>query len=346
MICNSAAKVFVISICFFVVGAKDVAAEAQTFIHPQKLFSLILPPDVVRGHPERYRVGAPDLVVRSDKGYVLSVESRRLNMPGNAREVLDKLERLYLGEGRPWSRRLSTRVVKMGGLTGIRAEYAGPDLSGIVAVARGRNTDFLLMFFTPSALRTALAGQFDWILDRFDVAVSERRDAGSPLVRAPVFKAPGVFRHARLGYTIRYPKAWRAAFVPPYAAVFTPPGEAGEKGVRVRIENIAPGSGRPLADSVLDRWRADLRAASDTADFTPTRPLVVQTPAGTRIGTSAVVQYTHHGIARRQWAAVLPRETDGTVHLWRFDAPVGLFETYRQDADEMLRTLVMEVPTE
>lgn len=329
---------------FLLAPAPSAAADATPFVHPQRLFSLSLPPDVVRGHPERYRTGAPDLVVRSDSGFVLSVESRRLNMPGGARAVLESLERLYLGEGKPWARREGVRPIRLGGLPGVRAEYGGPDVAAVVAVARGRNTDFLLMFFTPPALRAALAPQFDWVLERFDVAASERREAGSPLVRAPVFKAPGVFRHPRLGYTLRYPESWRAAFVPPYAAVFTPVEQTADEGIRVRIENLSPGEGIAAADTVLRRWRDDLAAASDTSDFTRVRPLVVQTPSGTRVGMTAVANYRHHGVARRQWAVVLPREGDGTVHLWRYDAPLDRFDEFRDDADEMLRTLVMEVP--
>lgn len=323
----------------------SAAGKLGTYIHPERLFSLSLPEGVIRGHPERYRLGAPDLVVRSDAGFVLSVESRRLSMSGSERDVLEKLERLYMGPGRPWSKRLQVTTLALGGLPGIRAVYSGPETDGIVAVARGRNTDFLLMFFTPTGLRDRLAPQFDWVLDRFDVSRDERRDLGSPLVRAPVIKAPGVFRHAKLGYTLRYPKAWAAVFVPPYAAVFTPPGSDGRDGVRIRIENIVPGKGIQAADAVLTKWRDDLAAAADKVTFTAAKPLVVQTPSGTRVGMTAVADYTHNGAPYRQWAAVIPRTEDGTVHLWRYDSPQALFAKFQEDADAMLRSLVMEAPS-
>lgn len=322
-------------------GAETVGA----FVHPDKLFSLALPPGVIRGRPERYRLGAPDLVVRSDDGFVLSVESRRIAMGGDAREVLEQLERLYLGQGKPWSRRVEVRPVDMGGLPGARAVYDGVETDGIVAVARGRNTDFLLMFFTPKGLRDRLAPQFDWILERFDVAASERREAGSPLVRAPVFKAPGVFRHERLGYTVRYPETWIAAYDPPFAAVFTPPGADGASGVRVRIENVTvPADGAGGLETVLDQWRGALAAAADSVTFDRPRPLAVQSPGGTRIGMSALASYVLYGKKSRQWVAILPRDGGTTVHVWRFDAPDALFDVYRDQADSILRSLVMETP--
>lgn len=321
------------------------AANATHFVHPDNLFSVALPPGVVRGRPERYRIGAPDLVVRSDDGFVLSVESRRIAMAGDAREVLEQLERLYLGQGKPWSVRADVRPFDMGGLPGVRAVYDGTETDGIVAVARGRNTDFLIMFFTPKGMRERLAPQFDWILERFDVALSERRDRGSPLVRAPVFKAPGVFRHERLGYTVRYPETWIAAYDPPFAAVFAPSGPHGAAGVRVRIENVTlPGGDRSSLDTVLEQWRGALAAAADSVSFERPRPLAVQSPAGTRIGVFSLASYVHHGERNRQWVAILPRDDGTTVHVWRFDAPDALFDRYRDQADSILRSLVMEAP--
>lgn len=320
-------------------------AKAGYFVHPDKLFSVALPPGVVRGRPERYRIGAPDLVVRSDDGFVLSVESRRIAMAGDAREVLEQLERLYLGQGRPWSRRVEVRPFDLGGLPGVRAVYDGVETDGIVAMARGRNTDFLIMFFTPKGLRDKLAAQFDWILERFDVAQSERRDRGSPLVRAPVFKAPGVFRHERLGYTVRYPETWIAAYDPPFSAVFAPGGTDGAIGVRVRIENVTVSSGDGVAvDTVLEQWRGALAAAADSVSFERPRPLAVQSPGGTRIGVSSLASYVHHGERSRQWVAILPRDDGATVHVWRYDAPEALFDRYRDQADSILRSLVMETP--
>ena len=328
----------------------DLSAQAaesdgiRRYIHHNKLFSMHLPTGLTRGHPERYRGEAPTLVLRSEEGYVLSVETRQLAMSGGAGAVLDRLERLYMGKGRAWRTRKASKPFVLGGLPAIRATYTGPETSGLVAVSRGKNTDFLIMFMTPTSLQDRLAPQFDWILERFDVARSERRDEGSPLVRAPVFKAPGLFHHDKLGYTLRYPETWTAAYMPPFSAEFTPrtPDEQGS-GARIRIQNVSRhATDTPTGTALLEQWKRDLSAAADAVTFTAPKPLAVQTPSGPHLGQTAFAGYSLNGRAYRQWMAVLPRDDGMTVHLWRFDAPLDVFDLYLADADAMLRSLVME----
>lgn len=316
----------------------------RPYIHPDRSFSLMLPKGLTRGHPERYRAKAPELVLRSDDGYVLSIEARPLAMAGGESVVLDRLERLYMGPGKAWQTRVTSKPMALGGLPALRASYRGPETSGMVAVARGRHTDFLIMFMMPTALQARLAPQFEWILEHFDVAKAERRDKGSPLVRAPVFKGPGLFHHNRLGYTVRYPRTWTAAYQPPFSAVFTPRGEGpGRHSVRIRIQNVErSATDSETGNALLAQWRQNMTAEADGASFSAAKPLAVQTPSGPRLGQSAFANYTLHGQPYRQWVAVLPRHDGTTVHLWRYDAPLSLFETYQAQADSILRSLVMD----
>ena len=121
------------------------AADPESFVHPVRGYMLNVPTGARIGHRSR---GA-DVEIRSDAGWAVVVESQRSDATMGISESAARLEDLYLGSGRPWTRKLDQGASVVAGLPAFDAVYDGFGTRFRVVIARGPANEYLFILRAP-----------------------------------------------------------------------------------------------------------------------------------------------------------------------------------------------------
>ena len=289
------------------------------------------------------------LSIQSRKGYLINIQMGEVNLGLDLSRMAAKMEGRYLGPNKTWSSKLGERMITVGGLRAIDGIYEGQRTRTRVVIARGRKTDFVIMFFAPPSKFEALVGEFDGVLGTFapgadEVALaapSPQTDA-SPTTSAPTELASQEYSDNDFRYAISYPGNWTFAKSSPFTVLFT--GRRGTPAfdATVSVQTIRPpgprAAGQDLAAALLSDLKTQLaRGTQDLEYFGEGR--FVYERAGLRLsGYEFLVTYTRGPRRHRQWSVIIPRPSGDVAHVWSYIAPVSHFDSFRPVAEAMQRS--------
>ena len=189
-------RVFLAALLFAAAGLPDPvlgqAATPSRYMHPKGKFAILVP----AGAEAVERDDGISLSIQSRKGYLINIQMGDANPSLDLSRMAVKLEAQYLGANKTWNRKLGERVITVGGLKAIDGTYEGERTRTRVIIARGRKTDFVIMFFAPPSKFDALVGEFDGILGTLApgadevVAAATAPRSESPPPPSPATKDP------------------------------------------------------------------------------------------------------------------------------------------------------------
>lgn len=338
------------------------APKAVEYMDPNGRFVLVAPPGVTMREPGK----RGEIRMQSPKGYVVNFQSGPIDPKLTTKDMAVKLERRYLGPGKPWSIKMGQRNISVGGLSAYDALYQGSGTRVRVVVARGRGHDFIFLFIAPPRSFDVLETEFDWILKHFNPAPAERgmtpehfKKAGrnpkemdlrtfrqASALRAnrdvrPTGAAVRRFQSPEIGYSIDYPADWTAVQPTSHRLVIS--GREGTDAfyATVTVQNVQPGedtSGAEMVRSVVGGLKRELEQNTRGIKYFGERPFTYDR-AGLRLqGQQFLATYTHDGVRFRKWAMILPRDGGSVLHIWSYTAPEERFNAYRLIAEDMLKS--------
>lgn len=333
-------------------GAQEKPAspgKIKTYLHPIRKFTAVVPV----GAELAERGKSVEVLIRSRRGYMIKIQTGDANPTQSLTQMIAKLEKNYLGPGKPWSNKLGEKASKMAGLDAVEALYDGAGTRTEVVIARGVKTDFVIIFFAPTESFEQLERVFKWFLSNFhpnpaDIPVANKAPAASP-AKSPVPPNPPDllkrFDRPGYGYAIQYPENWDVNRPSDDTASFS-----GIKGtpafqVVVSIQNVRPATAKTpeeAADQALADFKTSL--AREAVDFkiVGEKPLTYRSGDLSLSGRQIVVTYSYSGDRYRRWALVLPRSTGTVAHIWSYTAPDNMFVEFRPLADAMLKSWTIQ----
>jgi len=328
-------------------------AAARTYADPKGRFILAVPPDAkVEGGS-----GNIDVAIESRKGYIINLQSGKVNPKASIEGLVGRLEKHYLGAGRPWSRKLAGGPRTVAGLPGYETVYDGGRTRVRVVIARGRVHDFVFMFFATPKVFDRLTKELEWVLAGFRPAAAEMPPAAAtapapappaaakrPAPPAPPPAGPeaGVrhFTAVELGFSIDYPGDWVAARPSPFTVIFS--GREGTNAyfatVSIRNVKTAEGDGTAAVGAVIADLKAQIDAGASAVSYFGEGPLAYEHGGLSLEGRQFLATYTRAGQRFRKWSVAVPHPGGGVVHVWSYTAPATLFDIYRPMAEAMRKT--------
>ncbi len=345
-------------------------AAPMVYRHADRGFLVAAPPSTRLDE----RQNGDQLALQSRKGYAVNIQSGDA-APGMTNEqMFGKLEARYLGQGKPWSRKVSMRELVVSGLPASEAVYEAGSTRTSVVIARGQRTDFVFMFFAPISQFERLSSDFDWILAAFRPADGERPDSAPkvaktladsntpPKIRAeeqPIAPPAGrraepmplaevhepkmnVFAEPGYGYQLEFPLPWILEKATAFTNVFSGALGTPAHDAIVAVQNVRPpqneGIDTPIAWVISDLKTGLRRDAADVR-FYGEKQIVYDKYDARLEGAQFVADYKHGGRDFRKWVLVLPRAVGGVVHVWSYTAPAGTFDAHRPVAEGILNSL-------
>lgn len=340
------------------------------YTDPKRGFMLVAPP----GSRFQHRGEDQPIAIQSRKGFAVNIQAGDANPGITMQHMFAKLEAQYLGEGKPWSAKLSDGEAVIAGLPAGYSVYEAGSTRTRVIIARGQKTDFVFMFFAPINQFEKLGREFDWILTSFRPAADElpsepvhlsrlepkkpdpaplraQQDAvANPSGRpAPSVAArpanTHVFAEPGYGYQVEYPAEWQLEKVSAFTNVISGPVGSPAYDAIVAMQNVQPNGvadAHEAAEIAFTDLKASLSRDATEVDFVGEK-VVAYAKYGLNLeGRQFVASYEHQGRRFRKWALVLPRP-DGTVaHIWSYTAPIDRFEDFRPVAEQILHSLKID----
>ncbi len=330
-------------------------------------FMLVAPP----GARFQERANGDQIGIQSRKGYAVNIQMGDANPSMSTDQMFHKLELQYLGDGKPWSRKVGEKTQVVAGLPAGIAYYEAGSTKTKVVIARGNQTDFVFMFFAPISHYEKLAVEFEWILASFRPAPSEKPAEPAKLVEEPSAhekqpplraeaapdaipagrpkpaepeSAPDVviFSEAGYGYRIEYPSEWHLEKLSAFTNAISGPQGTPAYDAIVALQNVRPGGEGDVARIALDNLKANLAQQAHGVQFIGEKA-VTYAKFGLKLqGHQFVANYDHQGQRFRKWALVIPRPEGGIAHIWSYTAPASRFDTYRPVAERILNSLKID----
>ncbi len=329
------------------VAAAQTSSPAAIYKHPLAGYTVSVPKDAQLAEQGNRR----DVVLRSRKGYDIKLQTGKSDPKKTIQAMVAELESLYLGQGKPWSRKLGQRAITVGGLAGSDTLYEGSDVRTRMVVIRGRKTVFVFGFSAPSRSFADLIADFDSLLASFLPAVGENVPADAPKALAMVpAEAPALkrFMDPGLGFSIQYPGDWIFVRPSPHAVEFSG-GEGTEAYFStVSIRNVdQPSAAGPdqAATAALAVLKSVIAAGTTETGFHGEGTLVYENKGLRLQGLQFLATYTLDGKRFKKWTVIMPRPTGTVVHIWSYTSPEGQFDTYSPEAEAMRKSWVIEPGT-
>ena len=316
--------------------------KPMLFRHPALGYLVAIPPDAIVEHRDEIN----GIVMKSRKGYVITLQTGLAKTGTPLPELMSKLEQRYLGNGRPWSRKLREKPTRLAGLNAFEALYEGAGSMVRVIVTRGSKLDYAFIFIAPPQEFSKLIGDFNWVLQSFR-PVSDANNKGETSHQEDGLNEmmSGNVRHmidSELGFTIDYPHSWTVEKGDgPFVVI------SGKKGTSayfatVNIQNVYPDVGTKditqATQSVVASLKGQLKQADPNVSF-PGQGAYAYSQQGLILhGLQFTVLYEREGEKFRQWTVVLARQDNTIVHVWSYAAPVDRYDRYGAVAGKMLET--------
>lgn len=355
-------------------GALSTVGQSEgtpvAFKDPARDYTIIAP----SGARFQHRGAGQPLGIQSRHGYAVNLQVGDANPDLSVRHMFAKMEGTYLGDGKPWSVKLGERRAVVAGMEAGAADYEAGSTRTRVVIARGKQTDFVFMFFAPVAQFEKLSAEFDWILTNFKPAPSELPDrpvrmvektapaptpaplraqaapepipAGRP--KPNVVSAPAdtqVFAEPGYGYRVEYPDAWQLEKVSAFTNLFSGPEGSPSFEAIVAMQNVQPQgaqNARDAAEKAFVDLKSSLSRDAGRVDFVGEKVVAYVKNGLTLEGRQFVASYDHQGRRFRKWALVLPRPNGTVAHVWSYTAPMDRFDEFRPIAERMLQSLKID----
>lgn len=330
-------------------AAPEKIRKAEIYVHPVIKYALSIPP----GAQVAERGEKRDIAIRSRQGYRINIQTKAANPGASFQDMIARLEALYLGPGRAWSRKLGGGPMTVAGMPAYQTLYEGSGTRAGVVVARGRITDFVFMFFAPLRGFKVLKNEFDWVLDNFQPAAGEVAVKTAPSLQTTVSPpdAPGKssrrhFADPKFGFSIDYPADWSIAKPSPFTVIFR--GREGTDAfyATIGIRNVRSSSAagqRQVAAAVLSDLKAQLAAAATEVEYFGERPLTYDKNGLRLEGYEFLVTYTMERGRFRQWTIIIPRPEGDIAHVWSYASPAARFHFFRPVVEAMWKSWIIRV---
>ena len=292
------------------VAGKPTSSEAPLLYTDQERgYTLAIPPGAEAQKGEKH-----DIVVQSRKGYRITVQSARHNKNDTLWAMLARLEALYLGPEKTWTRKFGTQEISVGGLDALDSKYEGARTRVRCVLVQGAVNDTVFMFFAPPKRFDELVHEFDWILENFKpsdadhVASAPTRETSTAMVSAapqwPRLSDPS------LGYLIAYPPDWTVTRVSESSIIIGGPEKTPAYDVTVAIQNVEPrqsNTGSGVLSDVVEDLKIQFRNHSG-AKLAGEGTYRYETAGLSLVGRQILSSYSVDGTSYQQWTVVIPME--------------------------------------
>jgi hypothetical protein len=316
--------------------------KAMLFKHPKLGYLVAIPPGAIVEHRDE----VSGIAMKSRKGYLITLQTAAARTGTPLPELMSRLEQRYLGNGRPWSRKLGEQPTRVAGLNAFEAMYEGAGSKVRVVVTRGVRLDYAFIFIAPPQEFNKLVTDFNWVLQSFRPAQGGAGEGASdPASDGLDEMMAGKVRNfvdGGLGFAIDYPLSWVAERANgPYVVI------SGRKGTpayfaTINIQNVRPAdSGVDITQAtqgVVTVLKRQLKQADNNVRFPGQGPFVYSGGGLTLHGLQFTVEYEREKQAFRQWSVVLARPDNGIVHVWSYAAPQDRYDRYGAIAGKMLES--------
>ncbi|MBC8268462.1 MAG: hypothetical protein H8E36_06915 [Rhodospirillaceae bacterium] len=315
---------------------------AMMFRHPKQGYLIAIPPGAIVEHRDE----VSGIAMKSRKGYMITVQTSDAKTGTPLPDLMSRLEQRYLGNGRPWSRKLGGQPSKLAGLPAFEALYEGAGSRVRVIITRDSKFDYAFIFIAPPQEFDKLIGDFNWVLQSFRPAHGGKDGnvsvaAGDGLVEMMAGKVQHL-KDGGLGFTIDYPFSWRVEQGRGQFIVIS-----GKKGTpayfaTIHIQNVQPPAGAANITQATERVVADLKRQLKAADSSvrfPGQGAYRYAKDGLTLnGLQFTVEYERNNQKYKQWTVVLARPDNGIVHVWSYAAPEDRYQRYGAIAGHMLQS--------
>ena len=316
--------------------------KALLFRHPKLGYMVAIPPDTVFEN----RQDIDGISIKSRKGYLITLQTGIAKTGTPLPELLTSLEQIYLGKGRPWSRKLGEKSTSLAGLKAFEATYEGAGTKVRVIVARGSFLDYAFIFIAPPKDFTKFFAHFNWVLQSFrpstkivgDGVKRKQVDGLDEMMRGDVHH----LKSDKLGFSIDFPNSWAAQESD--APLVTISGKKGSEAffATINIQNVLTSHKTTditmATQLVVTDLKRQLRNADPQVRF-PGQGAYIYSQNGLKLhGLQFYVVYERDGEKFQQWNVVLPRPDDSIVHVWSYAAPKDRYERFGAIASKILET--------
>lgn len=322
----------------------------QSYANPQRKYVLLAP----SGAKLVDKGGKIDISIQSPKGYAITVQTGDAKHDISLENMAAKLEAMYLGEGKPWSSKISGRSLTVVGLPAREDIYDGGNSLARVVITRGRLTDFVFIFIAPREANH-LISEFEWVLDNFKPSPNEFGQ-DQPLaalpINPPLGKAkpastpaaepggalPRQFTGDGFGFSINYPSDWIVEKPERHVLMFSGPEGTDAYFAVISISNLDQSAAAdPMAGAT--KAAADLKtqinAAASGVQYLQEAPFFFDFNGQKTKGLQFLASYIHDGQKFRKLVFIAPRPKGGIVHIWSYAAPESHFERFKAIAESM-----------
>lgn len=301
-----------------------------------------IPPGAIVEHRDE----VSGIAMKSRKGYMITVQTSVAQMGTPLPELMARLEQRYLGNGRPWSRKLGGQPAKLAGLAAYETMYEGAGSKVRVIITRGAKYDYAFIFIAPPQEFNRLVGDFNWVLQSFRPAQGGAdgqglAGGGDGLVEMMAGRVQHL-KDSGLGYTIQYPLSWKVEKGPGQFVVISGPKGSPAYFATINIQNVQSPAGASditqATQAVVSDLKAQLKEADSSVRFPGHGAYRYSNQGQTLHGLQFTVEYERGGTKFKQWTVVLARPDNGIVHIWSYAAPEDRYERYGAIAGHMLQS--------
>lgn len=346
----------------------DGPGKPVAYSNEQRGFMLVAP----AGARFQERADKQQISIQSRKGYAVNIQAGDANHELQTSDMFKKLERQYLGDGKPWNKKTGEKNTVIAGLPAAIAYYEAGATKTKVVIVRGFKNDFVFMFFAPYTHYEKLSIEFDWILTSFrpDPADMQNNPSQQVVNAEPETKAPPLraqpepeasptgrpqvvsvsnpsdvvlFSEAGYGYQIEYPSAWQLEKISAFTNTISGPFGTPAYDAIIALQNVKPaGDGIDAAKTAFEELKSSLSKQASGVEFIGEKSVTYAKYGMTLEGRQFVANYDHQGHRFRKWALVIPRPEGGIAHIWSYTAPASQFDAYRPIAEQILNSLKID----
>jgi len=337
-------------------------AHVTQYTHPVRKFIIAVPP----GEKVVPKGKRQDLMIRSRRGYVVSIQTDDRNRALDLKHMIGKLEAQEMGKGKRWSRKIGERFLNVGGLPAYDAIYEGSNIRTRTVIIRGAKTDFVLMFVAAPRTYPSLSNIFDWVIENFHPAPPElvgvpkmpaqamaRQQSKAPLkARVPPGTPPqtqAALKHyggPLEGYSLKYPGSWVASNPDPSTVFFSGPKGAETYYTLIGVRSLRPQAKGPddAVRKVLTTIKSEIKKTAKNLQSLGEVPYRFKGKGFSLLGREITLSYHLHNQEYKKWTLVLPSGVGDTVLAWSFTAPTYLFGKHLSKARKVKDSWYIHAP--